>query len=98
MKFEISNNKLEQVIFRYLDNKNFDVKNGASIPENYYFLDFDFISITFIHSNGTCLISYELFKEIQTFFSLDGSKMIKDIVKKYVEDKLNVEVSRVNVS
>ena len=98
MKFEIDSNKLEQVIFRYLDNKNFAVVNGASISENYYFLDFDFISITFIHSNGTCLISYELFKEIRTFFSLDGSKIIKDVMKKYVEDKLNVEISRVTVS
>ena len=98
MNFEIDNNKLEQVIFRYLDSKNLTVMNGASIPENYYFLDFDFISITFIHSNGTCLISYELFKEIETFFSLDGSKIIKDIVKKYVEDKLNVEISRVTIT
>lgn len=88
--------KIEKVIFRYLDSKNFTVRVGKK-DGNHYFFYLDSIVITFNQSNGTCLISNVLFNEIHSFATNQDSKIIKDIVKKYVETKLNVEVSNVIV-
>lgn len=92
MKFEINKDKLEQVIFKYLDTRNFIIKET---DDNYYFLDrtTDFLAFSYNKSKYLCIIYYEVFKEIRNFFSIDDTKTIKNVISKYVQNKLNVEVS-----
>lgn len=92
MKFEINSNKLEQVIFKYLDNKNFIIKET---PKYYYFLeneDDEYIQIGVSKSVMDCYLYDILTEEIQTFFSINKSK-VKDILTKYVENTLDINIS-----
>ncbi len=92
MKYEISDGKLEQVIFKYLDNKNFIIKE---IPNNYLFLeseDDEFAQIRVVKSNKFCYIFVHLIPDIKTFFSIDNMTTIR-ILTKYVEKTLGINIS-----
>lgn len=89
MEFEISKNKLYQVIFRFLDNKNF-VKLD---PDVLFFKDQDDkYQFHFKESTKTCFISLNLVKEVEDFFSLNMDESI-NVISSYVENKLDVTVN-----
>ena len=85
-------NKISGVIFKYLDNKNFVIKET---PTDYYFLeneDDKYGKIRVRKNDKFCFIYYELNEEIESFFSLE-IPMVKSVLRKYVENTLNIEVS-----
>ena len=91
MKFLITENKLEQIVFRYLDNKNFTIKETVN---EYYFLenkDDRFAQILVTKKDKECFIYIQLFDEISPFFSL-GTIETAQIITRYVEKTLNFEL------
>ena len=95
MKFIITENKLDSIIFNHLDNKNFIIKET---PDNYYFLrneDDIYSTIRVVKINGNCLIILDLVEELEQFFSIDY-RYSKTVIKKYVEDSLNITVHFTN--
>jgi hypothetical protein len=91
MKFKISDDKLELVIFKYLDNKKFLIKET---PDDYYFLknkDDEHAQIRIIKDSLVCYINFKLLTEIESFFYLNRSHS-KEILSRYVEKTLNIEV------
>ena len=92
MKFIITENKLDGIIFNYLDNKNFIIKET---PYDYYFLENEndeFLQIRVKKSDMECYLFYVLTKEIKSLFSINRLKT-KDILTRYVENTLNIKVS-----
>ena len=68
MKFIITESKLENIIFKYLDNQDF-VKIDKG--ENIYFVNSEgdwAAEIRFNKSDGRCYINYNLVEEISSFF------------------------------
>ncbi len=95
MKFEINENKLEKVIFKYLDNKNFIIKET---PENYFFLENEedeYSQIRVRKKDMFCFIRYNLTEEIISFFSIDYSTT-KDVLTRYVENTLNIKLHNIS--
>ena len=92
MKFTINNSKLEQVIFKYMNNKDLIFKETRY---DYYFLENEgdeYAQIRVRKSDKVCFIYYELIEEIKSFFSIEYP-MVKGVLTRYVENTLNVEVS-----
>ena len=91
MKFLITENKLNNLIFLYLDNKDFFIRET---PTNYYFLEDSknnmFASINVRKKDNICFIYPGLVEEISVFFSI-SSEMSTDIILNYAESKLNNE-------
>jgi len=96
MKFEINENRLGKIIFKYLDNKKFVIKETS---QNYYLIENEedeYAQIKIRKKSMVCFIYYKLTQEIESFFSIEYS-MVIDILKRYVENILNIKVSRTNV-
>jgi hypothetical protein len=94
MKFEINENKLEKVIFKYLDSKNFIIRET---PFDYYFLENEgdkFLQIRIRKSDMLCFLFYNLTQDIKSFFSIEYP-MVEDVLTRYVEETLNIKVSDV---
>jgi hypothetical protein len=92
MKFEINENKLEKVIFKYLDSKNFIIRET---PYDYYFLENEgdeYGQIMITKYDMVCLIYRKLVEEIESFFSIK-TPMASNVLTKYVENTLNIKVS-----
>ena len=92
MKFLITESKLENVIFKYLDNQDF-VK--IEKENNIYFVNSEgdkFAMIRFNKSNGRCYINYDLVKEISSFFSMEKSDS-EQVISRWVESTLQMKVS-----
>ena len=84
MKFIITESKLENVIFKYLDNQDF-VKIDKG--ENIYFVNSegDWVAeIRFNKSDGRCYINYNLVEEISSFFSMEKSDSAQ-VISRWVE-------------
>ena len=92
MKFLITESKLENVIFKYLDNQDF-VK--IEKENNIYFVNSKgdkFAMIRFKKDNGWCYINYDLVKEISSFFSMKESDS-EQVIGIWVESTLQMKVS-----
>jgi len=87
------NKRLEQVIFNFLNEKNFIIKET---PDNYYFfLDNEedkYYQIRIRKNDMVCFVFYKLFEEIESFFSLTYTDS-KGVLTRYVEGTLNIKVS-----
>jgi hypothetical protein len=93
MKYLITESKLNQVIFRYLDNQDFiQIKGGNRI----YFANSEGDEYSQIRydNDGWCTIYEKLVEEISNFFSLDkfNSKLL---IGRWVEDTLQMEVAHI---
>ena len=92
MKYLITETKLNQVIFKYLDNQDFiQIERETNI----YFVNSEgdeFAKIRFDKKYGWCYINYELIKEISSFFSL-GEYESNKVIGKWVENTLQMEVT-----
>ena len=92
MKFLITESKLENIIFKYLDNQDF-VKIDKG--ENIYFVSSEgdkFAMIRFNKKNGWCYINYNLIQEISSFFSMKESDS-EQVIGKWVESTLQMKVT-----
>jgi hypothetical protein len=92
MNFEINENKLQKIVFKYVDNKNYVIKET---DDDYYFLENEgdeYAQIRVRKNDMLCFIYNELTEEIKSFFSIEYP-MVKDVLTRYVENTLNIEVS-----
>ena len=97
MKFLITESKLENIIFKYLDNQDF-VKIDKG--ENIYFVNSEgdkFAKIRFNKNNGWCYINYNLIQEISSFFSMKESDS-EQVIGRWVESTLQMKVSNTKIS
>ena len=92
MKFIITEDRFNEIIFNYLDNKNFiKVDKG----ENIYFLNSEkdeYAQIKYNKNNEVCYIYYKLVDEISSLFSMELIDSEK-VIGKWVESTLQMKVS-----
>jgi hypothetical protein len=88
MKFLITENKLNNLIFIYLDNKDFFIRETQT---NYYFLEDRqnnmFASINVRKKDNICFIFPGLVQEVSIFFTISSDMSVDSIIK-YTENKL----------
>jgi hypothetical protein len=85
----------EKAVFKYLDKRNYkqlDINNKIYFIEN----EDEFATIRYDKDDGWCFISYELVSFLSRLISTEMS-VIADIVKKWVEDTLQMEVSNIQL-
>ena len=91
MKFIITESKFDSIVFKYLDNQDFIVTgNDTSL----FFVNSEgdeYAQIRYDKDNGWCDISYDLIKEISTFFSLHFSDSTQ-FIRRWVESTLQMKV------
>ena len=94
MKFLITENKLEQIVFKYLNNQDFiKIERENKI----YFLNHEgdeFEQIRYDKGDGYCFIDYNLNREISSFFSLEKFET-KILIGRWVEDSLQMRASEI---
>jgi len=92
MKFILTESKLENIIFKYLDNQDFiKIEKNESV----YFLnsvDDEYAQIIYNKNNGWCYIYHDLVQEISSFFSLEEYDS-EHLIGKWVENILQMKVS-----
>ena len=90
MKYIITENKLNDIIFKYLD-----IKYGALEQKEYiiifHFHNEDQGELTWKHPNEL-FISRKLRNEVSNFFGLDNYDSIK-VIGEWFEDRYNLKVS-----
>ena len=95
MKYLITESKLNDIVFKYLDNQDFiQIDKGDKI----YFLNSEgdeYAQIRFDKKDGWCYIDYDLIEEISSFFSLQRSDS-KQVIGKWVENTLQMKVTNTN--
>ena len=98
MEFEIDENKLERVVFRFLDMKNFIIGEPKSVISNYAFFienkDSKYATIKIIKGikDVICRIDSSLIEEVGSFFSVSPLKSLY-YIRKWIEKKLNIEIT-----
>ena len=91
MKFIITESKMEQIVFKYLDNQDFIVKgNKHSVRFLNSEDDVDGL-IDYSNVSKMCYFQKELVDEITDFFSIE-KVTAGDIIAKWVSNRLNVPV------
>jgi hypothetical protein len=104
MKYLITESKLDNVVFMYLDNQDFIIKKsiktsfGVSIITHFVNSEGDLAvdSLINFYRDGDCWINVELIDEIATFFSLDFNDS-KYVIGRWVEHTLDEKVQEVHV-
>jgi hypothetical protein len=91
MKYLITKNQFDNIIFKYLDNQDFiQIEKG----DNIYFVNSEedeYAQIRYDKDDGWCFIYYELIYEISKFFSLQTSDS-EQIIGRWVENTLQMRV------
>jgi hypothetical protein len=85
-------NKINKIIFKYLDSQNFVVIEST---KKIYFVNSEsdeYSTISYNKNNGWCIIYHELIKEISAFFSIKESDSEK-VVSMWVENTLQMRVT-----
>ena len=92
MKYKITDSKLENVIFLYLDNQDFiPIEKGDKI----YFANSEgdeYAQIRYNKYDGWCYMYYKLVDEISSFFSLEESVSM-EVIGRWVENTLQMRVT-----
>jgi hypothetical protein len=95
MKYIITESRLENLIFKYLDNK---LDGTEPMKGKYSDIVFGFpgetMGVMGIEEPYGLFIDSELFMEIKLMFSLDSGTTL-DLIKKYVESRYNLEIDSV---
>jgi len=92
MKYLITPSQIDRIVFKYLDNQDF-----IQIEENnrIYFVNSvgdNYGQIISDKNERWCGIYHELVKEISSFFSMKSNDSI-DVIKRWVENKLQMELT-----
>jgi hypothetical protein len=99
MKYIITENQknriIEKAIFKMLDNKKYNI---MVIGESVFFvknIGDEYADIRYDKYDGQCYVDYDL---VSTFSSMTSSKRIgiKGIIKRYVEDTLQMKVKNID--
>ena len=93
MKYIISENKIDKIIFKYLDNnlKGFE-KRKANHYEGFVFaFPNEEYGILGYENNGALYVYYGLIEEISNGFGLNQSDS-KSVITRWVSDRLQLEV------
>jgi hypothetical protein len=104
MKYLITESQLDKVIFKYLDNQNFIIRNSTKtsfgVSNIIHFLksesSFRADSLINFYRDGECFINFELIDEIAKFFSMDFDDS-KYVIARWVGNKLDARVGEVHV-
>ena len=92
MKITISENRIEQFIFKYLDNK---LKDLVQSKGEYFDIVFKYpgeeYGILGWEKSGKLWIFYKLIDDIFSFIPIEKPE-IQKIIGRYVEDRYNLEV------
>ena len=106
MKYLITENQVEKLAFRYLDNMNFEiirkkVNQYETIKSSEYYFTTDpssnMADIMYAAWGGKLFITAELHQELINVFGFDGDDA-ELIIKDWVAKKLNREIEVWNVS
>ena len=91
MKYLITENQLNKMVLKYLDNQDFiKIEKGDKI----YFVNSEgdkYAQIKYAKSEGWCYIYHKLIDEISKFFSLQDTDS-EQIISTWVENTLQMEV------
>ena len=93
MKYKIPQDRLDKIIFKYLDN----TLKGSEKRKPMYYEGIVFAypdnehGILGWENNGTLYIFYELIEEISNFFGLEYYDS-RDLIGRWVSDRLQLEV------
>jgi len=91
MKLILTESKLEQIIFKYLDNQNFvQVETDRTIFFGFK-EDDEQAKIRYDKIDNVCIVHNDLIDEISSFFSLD-KKNCKNLIGKWVENTIQMNV------
>jgi hypothetical protein len=92
MKYIITENRLNNIIFKYLDTKfeGVDKKKGNITDVVFVFPDEQYGIVGFEYS-GNLYVDYRLVDEIKSLFEMNADNALK-VVGRYVEDRYNLEV------
>ena len=91
MKYLITESKLNQVIFRYLDNQDF-IK--IEIEDSIYFVNSEgdeYAQIRYFKKDSKCVIYAGLIEEVASFFSMQGYDA-RETIGRWVEETLKVDI------
>lgn len=96
MKLIIPESKLDRLVYRYLDMKNFYVLE-TSFGYQFYkskqsMDDEEYSIITFSLKDKDCFYSSDLIKDVSLFFSMPTSETMY-LIEKWVENKLGVVIA-----
>ena len=97
MKYLITESKLDNVIFKYLDNQDFIIKRMSSDNITYFvnsegdeYVD----SLIKYYRSGECVMSFELIDEIAEFFSMEFNSS-KYVIARWIENTLGRRVKEI---
>lgn len=96
MKLIIPESKLDRLVYRYLDMKNFYILE-TSFSYQFYkskqsMDDGEYSIITFSLKDKDCFYSSNLIKDVSLFFSIPTSETMY-LIEKWVENKLGVVIA-----
>ena len=96
MKLIIPESKLDRLVYRYLDMKNFYILK-TSFSYQFYkskqsMDDEEYSIITFSLEDKDCFYSSNLIKDVSLFFSIPTSETMY-LIEKWVENKLGVVIA-----
>ena len=91
MKYIIPQNKVDKVVFKYLDLKHFEKKKSKYFEGKVFGYPDEEYGILGWRKNGTLYIYYELINEISETFGLNKSES-KSIISRWFSDRYQLEV------
>lgn len=91
MRFILNESTLENIIYEYINNYNYNLLNikGKIVFQNYD--DPELADIKYFVDGKLCIVYIKLVNDISSFFSLDRNESL-EYIKKWVQNELNRKV------
>jgi len=99
MKYIITESKLENIIFKYLDSK--DLYLLSTVNSHHFFysrksIDYgQYPIISYDNKNKDCFVSSTFVEDVCSLFSIDPEYSLK-VISEWVGNKLDVEIESYN--
>jgi len=99
MKYIITESKLENIIFKYLDMK--DLYLLSTVNSSYFFYsrksfdDGEYPIIFYDNKHKDCFVSSAFVEDVSSLFSIDPEYSLK-VISDWVANKLDVEIESYN--
>jgi len=97
MKYIIKESQIDRIVFKYLDNQDFIIKNSVALNVTYFVnSENDKYSDSLIqyYKSSECVMSFELIDEIAKFFSMEFNSS-KYVIARWVENTLGRRVKEI---
>ena len=99
MKYIITESKLENIIFKYLDSKDLyllsTVNSRHFFPSRKSIDDGEYPIISYDNKNKDCFVSSAFVEDVCSLFSIDPEYSLK-VISEWVGNKLDVEIESYN--